>query len=430
MICINCSSNNWENVDQYRLVPKGMSVCKECGFISYPALWKSDEEIKAHYRTAYRNPPSAANFYTGQRKCHFHNHFLQSVFKEWKEKGLVNPSVYEVGAAFGMALAWFTKAYPGCKVGGTELTTSFRANAFYEFGISLEEDFDKTKKHDLIMSYKVAEHQTDAHLRIAEYAECLTDGGYLYISVPTWFDSLCNFGAPGFDLEYYYDTNHINVWTRETFENILLRAGFEIIKKDTVMYDSTYLCKRNDANKNLPVYKITLDEIKSKLEKTKAAHDYLQDGDIENAIKTWPDYPQAWATLVEKDRKAMFQQGWEYIHGTFIPKLLSSCNPTVSVFVMITDLAMRAKQWKAALYYCEEGLKRNPENPTSLQQLMNIMRETALSSDSDAKKHHYFEQAGNIARHGRNVSAQHFKEFTDAVYLYNSHLPLPKEPVL
>jgi len=99
MECIVCKSNDWENVDKYRIKPEGMSICKSCGFVSYPSKWKSQEEIKQHYRNDYRTHPTSNNVFTGQRKVHFHNHFLTSVFKEWAESGKKSPNVFESGAA-------------------------------------------------------------------------------------------------------------------------------------------------------------------------------------------------------------------------------------------------------------------------------------------------------------------------------------------
>ena len=232
MRCINCNANEWENVDFARLKPSGMCMCKSCGMVSYPSKWQSYGEIKNHYRKAYRNPPTSQNLFTGQRKLSFHNVFLQDVFKKWSENNLGRPNVFEVGAAYGLVLNWLRGMYPGGSFGGTEWTTSYKRNAKHEFKLDLVDDFDTSKKHDLIISYKVAEHQLDVDQELAKYAEHLTDNGYLYISVPTWFDSANNFGLSGFDIEYYYDVNHINVWTREIFEGILQRAGFEIIKKD------------------------------------------------------------------------------------------------------------------------------------------------------------------------------------------------------
>jgi hypothetical protein len=82
MICVNCNKNDWSNVDQYRLKPSGMCICNNCGMVSYPSKWKSYEEIKKHYQSEYRKPPTSSNYFTGQRKLHFHNSFLQDLFKE------------------------------------------------------------------------------------------------------------------------------------------------------------------------------------------------------------------------------------------------------------------------------------------------------------------------------------------------------------
>jgi SAM-dependent methyltransferase len=407
--------------------PVGMNICKSCGMVSYPKKWQSEEDLKKHYRTSYRNPPNAGNFYTGQRKCHFHNVFLQDVFNDWKKRELKSPVAFEVGAAYGLALKWLKEVYPGIEVNGSELTVSYRRCAWHEFGINLVEDFDQSKKYDFLMSYKVAEHQLDIDKRLYEMANCLKDDGYLYISVPTWFDSMCNFGLPGFDLEYYYSLDHVNVWTVEIFENILKRAGFEIIKKDSLTYDSSYLCKRNINNRSEPLFKHDSEEIKNRLDKIKNAFLCLSENKYEEAIAFWPDYPQSWSMLIEATRKQMFEKGWEHIKTEFIPKMLSNCNNTIHVLVAITDLAMRAKQWEEAIAFAERSLKISPENPTSLQQLMNIMREIALSASSEKEKIHYFEQARNIARHGRLVSTQHFKEFIDHTYLFNSQLPTPSE---
>jgi len=110
MNCIICGSNDWENVDQYRLKPEEMNICKKCGFVTYPFKWKSKEHLLEYYRKDYRNPPSASNFHSGLRKVHYHNAFLtEKLFQNWKKSGLENPVVCEVGAAFAMFLKFCIK---------------------------------------------------------------------------------------------------------------------------------------------------------------------------------------------------------------------------------------------------------------------------------------------------------------------------------
>lgn len=427
MRCSNCGEDKWENVDFARIKPAGMHVCQECGFISYPEKWKTKEEIFAHYRSAYRQPPTANNIFSGERKNHFHHVFLLDLFNKWKADGLENPKICEIGAAMGYTLHWIKTLFPKAEIHGTELTTSFRRNAFHEFGINLTEDIDTTKKYDLIISYKVLEHQLDPDLELKRYTDCLTPDGLFYISVPTWFNSLQNFGMDGFDLEYYFDPNHINVWTIETFENILARAGFEIIKSDQVIYSSTYLCKANPELTKTAVHKESPDNIKNYLTKIRDAYMATTRNEFEEAIKLWPDYPQAHISAAEMTRKKIAEKGWPWFKENVIEKAIQSCPTSAAILISATDFAMRSDAFDDAIKYCEMALKAKPENPVSLHQMANLMRELAIRSKNPKEQVHYFVQAREVARHLRNVSTQHFKEATDLAFLFNAHLGFEKE---
>lgn len=427
MNCVICGSNDWTNVDEYRFKPSGMSICNTCSFVSYPVKWKTEEEIKEHYRTDYRNPPTSGNLYSGQRKLHFHNVFLKPLFDEWKKEGRIEPEVGEIGAAYGMVLAWVRDMYPGAKVSGTELTTSYRKNAFHEFGIELTEDFDYSKKYDLIITYKVAEHQLDIDKMLLKYKECLKPNGVMYISVPCWFNQIYNFGMGGFDLEYYYSTDHINVWTRKLFESLLKKVGLEIIKEDHVIYDSTYLVKSCDPKELTKDDFENVDDIKDKMKRIKEAFMACYEHRYDDAIKIYPNYPQAHIARVEYIRKQAFGEGWDWIKENIINKMFRECSESAELYVSATDLAMRAKQFEDAIKYAEMGLKARPNNPVSLGQLINIMREIALRSETKEKKAHYFGQARQISRHLKEVSLQNARESVDFIYLFNSHLPIPEE---
>lgn len=425
MRCSNCHSNNWENVDFARIKPSGMSVCKDCGFVSYPAKWKTPEEIKAHYRSDYRPPPTTQNIFAGERKNHFHHAFLAETFEKWRREGKESPRICEIGAAFGFALQWFRKCFPKADVTGTELTTSFRRNAFHEFGVTLTEDIDESKKYDMIMSYKVLEHQLDPDKELRRYRECLSGDGLFYISVPTWFNSMFNFGLPGFDVEYYYDPNHINVWTKEIFKGMLETNGFEIIKEDQVIYSSTYLCKKGEFK--TATVKHNAEEIKSHLTKIRAAYMFFTENKFDEAIAQWPDYPQAHISKLEMSRKDLKEKGWESFKKTYIMPMLDACTTSAEAMICATDFAMRAEMWNEAIHFAETALLMKPENPQSLHQLSNIMREMAMRAKDNKTKAHYFAQAREVAVHLRNVSTQHFKEATDLIYLFNSKFPCPSE---
>ena len=107
--------------------------------------------------------------------------------------------------------------------------------------------------------------------------------------------------------------------------------------------------------------------------------------------------------------------------------MFRECSESAELYVSATDLAMRAKQFEDAIKYAEMGLKEKPNNPVSLGQLINIMREIALRSETKEKKAHYFGQARQISRHLKEVSLQNARESVDFIYLFNSHLPIPEE---
>lgn len=423
MICPSCGTNHWENVDQFRIKPSGMHICTGCGFVSYPSKWATYEEIKAYYRKSYRQPPKADNFFTGQRKIYFHQAFLLDLFKKWKDTGLNNPDVFEVGAAYGIVLDWLRSEYPQGTFNGTEWAESYKRNAKHEYGLNLVDDFDDTKKYDLIMSYKVAEHQLDPHLELRKYALSLKDTGHLYISVPTWFDSANNFGLTGFDLEYYYDPNHINVWTRKTFENLLARSGLKIIKADYMIYDSTYLCVRDDSLMNTPVYKEDVNDIKDRMKRIKEAFFLFNEQKYEEAIKVYSDYPAAYTSLLEYKRNELKTLGWDLFKEKYVEPMIKNCPTSNEVWVTATDFAMRAEKWQTAIDYAHKALEYKPQNPASYSQLVQIMREMGLRATDDQTRVHYFTQARNIAQHIKAISAQHFRESLDMIYTFNALIP-------
>ncbi len=427
MICPNCNSKDWENVDWARIKPVGMSICKPCGFVSYPDKWKTKEEILKHYRTSYRQPPTHFNIFTGERKNHFHHAFLYDLFNQWRKDGIESPRIVEVGAAFGFTLQWIRQIFPKAEIYGTEITTSMRRVAKHEFDVQLDEDIDTTKKYDLIMSYKVLEHQLDPNLELLRYQKCLKPNGRMYMSVPTWFDSMTNFGLGGFDLEYYYDPNHINVWTRNMFEGMLATNGFEIVKKDTVIYSSTYLCKANDKLLGTAPVKEDFNKIKTILKTVKDAFLLTNENRFQEAINLWPDYPHAHTQLLEMTRRELKDKGWPWFKEHRLEVFIKQCPNSADALISATDFAMRAEQWQDAINYCERALIAKPENPVSLHAMCNIMREKAVRGKTPKEIRHYFEQAREVAIHLRKTSSQHFKEATDLIFLFESHLAFEGE---
>lgn len=431
--CGLADGNNWKNVDEYRLVPKGMSICTGCGFVTYPALFKTEDEIKAHYRTDYRKIPKVNNLYTGIRKNHLHDAFLGPVLDNMRKK-TETPVIAEVGAAYGVLLNHLKKAYfPKGEFYGTELTTTFRRVAYYEHGLNLTEDLDLTKKYDLIISYKVAEHQFEIDKKLREYCLALADDGLLYISVPTWFGAMTNFGLPGFDLEYYYDTNHINVWTRKLFETMLKHAGLEVIKFDNVMYDETYLCKRNDdlMKQEHPEYEEP-DKIIERMKNIKIAFEALKNNDTTSALAAYPNYPEAWTLHYEKKRQEMHEHRQdvtlEEIMKEFYEPFRMACGDCFETWRFVADLCMRYDDFETALEYWQKCIYSKPGHGHVLGPITHCYRRMAEMTKDPEFAAALRRKSVEITRHWISSDLESRFEAINWLYFDLSKTKLPSEP--
>lgn len=428
MRCIVCDQNDWKNVDEYRHAKKGMSICKNCGFVSYPELYKTEDEIREFYRKDYRPPPTINNLYTGYRKLNYHNKHLSPLFEKWADDGKTEPKVFEVGAAYGMLLDWIKRRIPGAEVGGTELTESFKRVAKHEYNLDLVDDIDLTQKYDLIISYKVAEHQMDADKRLREYAEALTDDGYLYVSVPCWFKRMTNFGVPGFDIEYYYDTSHINVWTQKLFETVLKKAGLQICYHDGVTYDDTYICKRNDALMDeAPEYE-NPDGIELIMENIKKATLAYENGDIDGAIDAFPDFPDAWFARYEKYRAESHRDqqkvSFEDLGKKFIDPMMEATGNSFEAYRFAGDLAMRYNHYGFATEMLGECDKMRPGQGAVLLPLSHCYREMAKAEKDPKKKMALQKNAMSLCVHISQVDLQSRGEATSWIYFDQAQIPV------
>jgi len=405
-----------------------MSLCQKCGLVSYPNLYKNEEAIKSHYRTDYRTIPKIANFYTGSRKIHFHEFFLRDTIEEI-QKRTDQAVIGEVGAAMGMLLNWLRTFFPKGDISGTELTTSYRRVAYHEYGLKLTEDFDLSKKYDLIISYKVAEHQMDVDKRLREYAEALKPEGYLYISVPTWFSVMSNFGLPGFDLEYYYDTNHINVWTRKLFESLLKKSGLEIVKYDGVIYDDTYLCRRNDELMKVPPELENPDDIERRMANIILASKYFTSDDTSKAIETWPNFPDAWAKHYEKNRQDPHKQrenvDIEYLMDRFHKPMVEACGETFETHRLAADICMRYDLYERALEYWQKAIYCRPGSGYCLGPISHCFRRLADMEKDPKSKEALRRKAAEVTKHWIQCDIESRPEAMNWLYFDQSKIPLP-----
>lgn len=384
-------------------------MCSECGFITYPDKIEN-KDIKKYYQDDYRKCPSINNFFTGERKIHYHAAFLNDLFKDLKDKEI---NFLEIGSAFGLVCNWVQKKFPKWKVYGTELTKTFKRVALHDFKLNLTDDFDSSLKYDLIMTYKVGEHQIDFDKELLRYRECLNDNGHLYISVPTWLYKMSNFGLGGFDIEYYYHTDHINVWTRKIFEGILSKCGFKIVKQDHDIYDDTYLCVKSGFG--LPNSEST-DSVLKRLDGIKKSSDAYLLGDYKSAIEIWPRFPAAWQTHYEHKRNIMHQEGFPFIESNFIVPCLKMNDRDPDCLLICADVYKRYEKHEKALELLEEYLAKKPNAPAGLLKLGEILRIMGK-----------FKESSDIMNFVSNISHQTKFEAINWYYYDISQIPTPFE---
>jgi len=428
--CVICDTvGNWENVDEYRVKKEGMHVCKSCGFVAYPQKYMNEDEAKKYYEHDYRKPPAIGNLYTGQRKLNMHSHFLGETLEKWQKDKKETPVVADIGAAYGMFLNWVRSYFPKGEYLGTEFAESYRRNAFHEYNLNLGKDFDQTKKYDLITTYKVAEHQLDVDLRLREYVECLKEDGLIYVSVPTWFNKMTNFGLDGFDLEYYYHPDHINVWTQKLFETLLKKVGLEVVKFDGIMYDESYLCKRNDSLMDEPRVYEDYKEIIERMKNIKLASDLYQKRDFDGALKAFPNYFEAWNAKLEIGRADSHKDGQmqdplEYVLETFVNPCLEACGRSLNALRLATDVHMRYGKYKAATTYIDEALELRPNQATFLMALSHCYRQLSLQESNQDEKIRLLKEARDVCKYIREVDEQSTVEATNWIYQDNASLPV------
>lgn len=420
MRCINCESNDWENIDEFRIKPQGMHICKTCGFISYPNKWATTEDIKKYYHSNYRQPPNSQNLFSGQKKLQYHMNFLEEYFERWNKKETF--VITDVGAAFGMFLTWFKSVVPKAELNGTEWDLAFRRNAYHEYNIRLTEDFDDTKKYDMISLYKVAEHQIDFDLQLKKYIECLNDKGVIYISVPIWFDMFYNFGPCNNDIEYYYHPDHINQWTRKIFQSILKKCGLKIIKENFTYYDDTYLCVKDDDfdPSKIEIQKEDINEIKEKMKNIKQSYIYYADRKYKESIEAYPNNPLAWKANYELNRKQFHELGMSKIEE-YMQQAAAACPNSCEIIAMCADIMMRYNKFDRAIDFWKSAVSMRPGAAAYFSNVAHCFRKLYEKSKDEKE----IIEARNICRLIAKTSTEHLAEALNWIYNDNAKINIP-----
>lgn len=431
MQCPICRSaeTKWTNVDHLRLKPEGMRICETCGFVSYPTRYKTKSEIIQYYKKEYRAPPNSNNIYTGERKIQYHAHFLESLLTQWQNENRKDILITDIGSAFGLFLSWIKTQLPEAEVYGVELTTSYVRNAWHMFQIKTLEDFEDTKKHDLIASYKSLEHILDPDIELARYIDALKEDGYLYLSVPLWFESMKNFGGGGFDIEYYYSPNHINTWTRKHFEGLIRVCGGEIVKENRTYYETCYLIKRSPSlrtSDRTSLYEKPA-EIIEKMEAIYSAAEAYRAADYKKALEIWPNCPSAWPAFYENNRKGLHEQGFDFIYNEICVKALEACNEDADLHFLAADICARYDKYEMAVEHLKRANTLRPNMPNVFAHLSNCFRALGKAATDECVRIKFYEQSRRCSKILGDIASQYKGESLTWMMLDNSNIPTPWE---
>ncbi|MCK5358317.1 MAG: class I SAM-dependent methyltransferase [Elusimicrobiales bacterium] len=281
-------------------------LCKNCGAVWHNVDYSKEEEIKNYYRHKYRSIITHGNLLTTKNKLQWVKDFLMDFMKD--KKGYY---IGDVGCATGYIPRFFRNV--GHNATGCELTPSFRRFSEHFYGIPLTEELIfKTEKvkgedgkakevnkpyFDLVLYNHVLEHIMNPDKELKKAIKIVKTGSYLFISCPQFLDQIDEPSGIGLhSFEYLFHKDHINLFTKQSLQNLFRKNGLTIIKANYANYGQTYLLKKTgetqeiikeDWKKNLAI-----------LENQKEAIGFYKKGDYEKAIEINPRFPEAWTTLI------------------------------------------------------------------------------------------------------------------------------------
>jgi len=303
--CCICNKEDWEDLDYIRNheqwykmdmrnddEPVGFKVCRNCGYVTYNYI---DKDRLSEIYNRQRQIMSSANIPTCNRKNLYHKTFLD----DCEDKGFLNLKsnlkCLDVGMAQGAFLNLLHEEY-GIKKSnlyGTEWSESFKNFGKYEYGINASKEIDRTIQYDFISYYHVLEHIQNPVQELMDIRSNLKDDGFLYLSVPVWFESLEEFSGPILSsFENLYHVNHCCVFSKNSLLNVLRKTGFEIIHDNSDLYAYTILLKKVDPKDE--VIKENYQEIKTDLENQKEAIELCNLAKYDEAMKVYPNFPDVY----------------------------------------------------------------------------------------------------------------------------------------
>ena len=297
MNCYVCSKSDWHKIPglHSRSI---IQICKGCGALCHDVTPERDKRMFDYYKTEFRKAPNHSNLVTTTNKLQYILKFLGP----WLEgkKGLV---CGDVGAATGYVLQWLRSQ--GHRVTGSEYAIAFRRMSEHFYGIPLTEELEPKHKYDLIILYHVLEHMSEPDKKLEKYRDMLSENGILYVSTPYYLGELEHQTGNPISGEKYptgqlafeelFHKDHVDLFTKECLQNLFRKVGLTVIKDDFTLYGQSYLLK---AGNKQDIHPEDWNEVLEKLRKQRHAIELYTEGKFSDAIKVWPDFPEAHIQMV------------------------------------------------------------------------------------------------------------------------------------
>lgn len=411
--CFICDCSEWEDVDYLRAEPANMIVCKGCGFVTF-RRFHDDSEYKSYYEEEYRSNKNVniGNLVTTNRKMGYHMAFLTPWLKEKNSKDL---TVGEIGAGIGYFLRWVRDAWNAKDVEGSELTGSFRRYAKHAFGINLKQEFDYSKRYDLVAIYHTLEHIPDPVEVLTKLRNSMKKEGALYIACPVWMEEMMRFGGGPFTtFDEHFHKDHINAWSRWHFKALLDKTGWKIIKEDPVMYGYTVLIQPTDT-KPIPDDKPNYKDVVTQLSDMQRAATAFMKGEYQEAIRLYPKFVDAHLAQIGASVKDFDRQVQLSRLGASI------CPNTILFSLQLGLLYYQYQRFDEAIKEFDKVLKYKPHDDQVLSHygLIKLRQGEALIRKDREKGEKLLREAVDIFDNVIKINPVLFKDSFDYIaYVY------------
>lgn len=296
MTCYTCDADDWHKVPGLHSQSL-IQICKKCGNLCHEVATDRQQKMADYYRKEYRKTVTSTNLISGENKLQYIRMFLEDHLK-----GKKNLLIGDVGAATGYVLNEMKQR--GHRVTGCEYTTNYRRFSEHFYGIPLTEELTPKHKYDLIIMYHVLEHIPEPDKLLAKYRGMLAENGCMFISTPYWLSYLETQDGTGFfsqgptsqhAFDHVFHKDHINLFSLVSLPNLFKKVGLTVIKDNSTCYGQSYLVK---AGNTAEIYPEDWQTVLETLARQKQALELHSIGKYNEAVKAWPDFPEAHCMLI------------------------------------------------------------------------------------------------------------------------------------